>query len=73
VNHCFDCNSSYATPGTCNCFAVGGKRYAGRPITIGPAIPWGQWVPMPYMPTPAPQPWFVPVEPPTITWTCGDA
>jgi len=26
MNHCHDCNSSYSEPGTCNCFAFGGKR-----------------------------------------------
>lgn len=26
MNLCRDCNSEYATPGTCNCFAPGGKR-----------------------------------------------
>lgn len=26
MNLCHDCNSSYATPGSCNCFAPGGKR-----------------------------------------------
>jgi hypothetical protein len=26
MNHCYDCNSGYTQPGTCNCFAAGGKR-----------------------------------------------
>ena len=26
MNLCRDCNSEYATPGTCNCYAPGGKR-----------------------------------------------
>jgi hypothetical protein len=53
VNHCHDCNSDYSTPGTCNCFAPGGKRYAGTqggpfapvPIYVPPiqptTYPWG--------------------------------
>lgn len=43
MNHCRDCNSDYATPGTCNCFAVGGKRHsAGTPVQPGwyPYTPW---------------------------------
>jgi len=49
MNHCRDCNSDYATPGTCNCFAVGGKRYAA-PIT-GPWYPYSPWWVQPYYPT----------------------
>jgi hypothetical protein len=26
MNFCMDCYSYYSTPGTCNCFAAGGKR-----------------------------------------------
>jgi hypothetical protein len=26
MNLCMDCHSYYSTPGTCNCFAPGGKR-----------------------------------------------
>lgn len=26
MNICFECNSAYREPGTCNCFAPGGKR-----------------------------------------------
>lgn len=26
MNHCHDCNSDYSQPGSCNCFALGGKR-----------------------------------------------
>ena len=37
MNHCFDCNSSYAVPGTCNCFAPGGKRAPRTGLTIGTA------------------------------------
>lgn len=32
LNHCRDCNSDYATPGTCNCFAPGGKRDPERAL-----------------------------------------
>lgn len=52
MNHCCDCNSDYATPGTCNCFAVGGKRYAGgineKPF---PSIPYVPYTPYPWYPT----------------------
>lgn len=37
--HCFDCNSSYETPGTCNCFAVGGKRAPTITVTGTPSVP----------------------------------
>ncbi len=44
-NHCHDCNSDYATPGTCNCFAVGGKRYVVPANTL-PQYPWyPSWYP----------------------------
>lgn len=37
MNVCYDCNSSYETPGTCNCFAPGGKRAVGlSPWTAEP-------------------------------------
>jgi hypothetical protein len=49
MNHCRDCNSDYATPGTCNCFAPNGKRaaapyvpYYPYPWQIGPTVPWWQ-------------------------------
>lgn len=42
--HCCTCNSTYDMPGTCNCYAAGGRRSAyviGRDArgvrTIGPA------------------------------------
>jgi hypothetical protein len=46
VNICLDCNSMYREPGTCNCWAPGGKRapkeQAGSTgtITIKPEIVW---------------------------------
>ena len=45
MNHCFDCNSSYSEPGTCNCFAVGGKRYprtewTASPTWVHPVLPY---------------------------------
>ena len=46
MSHCHDCNSSYDTPGTCNCFAFGGKR----------ALQIGPWVPTPMPPGPAVMP-----------------
>lgn len=49
MNHCRDCNSDYATPGTCNCFAPGGKRHAAPYV---PAWPYGPWWIQPYYPTP---------------------
>jgi hypothetical protein len=56
MNHCHDCNSTYATPGTCNCFAPGGKR-AVLPVNNNTFV-------VPYWPAP----WTVPVYPvPTIT------
>lgn len=51
MNHCLDCNSTYATPGTCNCFAVGGKRH----VAPAPSI---DWVPAPAVPYIPPQPWW---------------
>lgn len=54
MNLCLDCNSTYSTPGTCNCFAPGGKR-AQKPetlkigdhdVTVEP-IPWAHPI-MPY-------------------------
>lgn len=33
MNHCHDCNSDYSAPGTCNCFAAGGKREPARTAT----------------------------------------
>lgn len=40
MNHCLDCNSMYATPGSCNCFAPGGKRAAFQPYapTVAPTV-----------------------------------
>ena len=46
VNHCLDCNSTYTQPGTCNCFAPGGKRA----LTVGP------WLPGPVTAPPPPPP-----------------
>lgn len=46
MNHCRDCNSDYASPGTCNCFAVGGKRY------VAPVAPYTPWWVYPYTWTP---------------------
>ena len=70
MNHCHDCNSDYATPGTCNCFAVGGRRYVA---------PDNTWVPVPYVPyippvTPWPTGpiwWYVPTTTTGITTSCG--
>ena len=56
MNLCRDCNSEYAAPGTCNCFAVGGKRYNA------PYVPWQQVYP--YSP-----PLYPSVYPYTPTWT----
>lgn len=59
MNHCYDCNSGYTTPGTCNCFAPGGKRYAGT--QGGTFAPWAPgFVPIPVMPL---QPMIVPANP----------
>jgi hypothetical protein len=52
MNHCRDCNSDYATPGTCNCFAPGGKRSAAPPSV--PWYPYSPWYP-PYYPS---YPWW---------------
>lgn len=46
MNICLDCNSMYREPGTCNCYAPGGKRapkgQGGNTgtITIKPEIAW---------------------------------
>lgn len=63
MNHCRDCNSDYSSPGTCNCFAVGGKRYA----RAYPYTPWYPWQTVPY-------PYYGPywVSPTTTTITVGD-
>jgi hypothetical protein len=62
MNHCHDCNSSYAVPGTCNCFATGGKR---APVEVSPdPYPWMQPT---YPPTPWTAPWSE--EPYKITWS----
>lgn len=67
MNQCHDCNSSYATPGTCNCFAVGGKRYAGDAPLLTPCVPYVQFDP------PLSTQW-VPYDPRTrITWTTAPA
>jgi len=42
VNVCLDCNSLYDRPGTCNCFAPGGKR--GPRVIIDVGAP-GEWSP----------------------------
>lgn len=55
MNHCRDCNSDYATPGTCNCFALGGKRYVSPAPTITP------WVPI--YPGTSPYPTWIPYTP----------
>ncbi len=39
MNHCFDCNSDYATPGSCNCFAPGGKRFEVDALDRVPSEP----------------------------------
>jgi hypothetical protein len=68
MNHCRDCNSDYTTPGTCNCFAPGGKRSAA-PAYV-PYTPW-TYVPYPY----TPYPWTITTTPPTgttITYATGD-
>lgn len=54
MNHCRDCNSDYATPGTCNCFAVGGKRHVAPFV---PHIPWYPWQTYPYY---GPYWWYAP-------------
>lgn len=38
MNHCHDCNSSYVNPGTCNCFAPGGKRAQTETPDISPEV-----------------------------------
>lgn len=45
MNHCHDCNSTYAEPGTCNCFAVGGKRHGGGNPWVAPTYPSVPYVP----------------------------
>lgn len=56
MNHCHDCNSDYTTPGTCNCFAPGGKRYAAPAPTLAPpALPPNPW---PVVPVWTPAPWW---------------
>lgn len=49
MNHCRDCNSDYTQPGTCNCFAVGGKRYSA-PVGLPYTQPWYPWTITPYAP-----------------------
>lgn len=44
MNHCHDCNSDYQTPGTCNCFAPGGKR---DPAGVAIAPPATRTIPYP--------------------------
>lgn len=56
MNICLDCNSAYREPGTCNCYAPGGKRAQKQvggntdKITIRtvpePAKPEVTWVPL---------------------------
>lgn len=60
MNHCHDCNSDYARPGSCNCFAPGGKRYAA-PMTIPGGV-------QPYVP-PAPYPTPITIPPTPVPWT----
>lgn len=56
MNHCRDCNSDYAMPGTCNCFAVGGKRHVAAPA---PAyVPWAPTISPNYPQTTYPQIWW---------------
>lgn len=50
MNHCHNCNSDYAAPGTCNCFAVGGKRHVAPDNTFVPYVP--------HVPQPTPWPWY---------------
>ena len=57
MNHCHDCNSDYATPGTCNCFAPGGKRATAPAPVWSPFYPW--W----------PQPYWLPYRIGTVTIT----
>lgn len=49
MNHCRDCNSDYEKPGTCNCFAPGGKRCAA-PAYV-PWYPYSPWWVQPYYPS----------------------
>jgi hypothetical protein len=54
VNYCYDCNSGYSKPGTCNCFAPGGKR---EPRVVSSTSPWVTpevWPQAPYVPPPLP-------------------
>jgi hypothetical protein len=37
MNFCIDCNSLYSRPGTCNCWAPGGKRDPARLVPAAPA------------------------------------
>jgi hypothetical protein len=51
MNLCRNCNSEYAQPGTCNCFAPGGLRFVPPPAPV--FVPWVR-------PAPVFAPWFQP-------------
>lgn len=40
ASHCLDCNSTYTVPGTCNCFAPGGKRWLRTATVTGTSCGW---------------------------------
>lgn len=74
MNHCRDCNSDYAAPGTCNCFAPGGKRHAAPTLTPWTPIypgtyPYPIWV-VPYWERPYTPMWQ---QPYTLTTTATNA
>lgn len=80
MNHCHDCNSDYQTPGTCNCFAPGGKRWVApcQPyVPMVPLIPVPTMPVYPWMTTPVPW-WMTPItvtlgdQPPIATGSFGE-